>query len=223
MLHLSDLSGIALPHKLGRISLNYKFQKNRWHSDFISNKAVGSVYGATLHKTNFADSTFNGDVKVSVPFLKCTPQYRKFVNYFLRKFNPNSFTDNPGYFDEIVNYGYEIGKVGHPELTPYGTEELFIADFGDYEIAFAPYNDGVMLVDITVKTSERGNGTGTKVMNKIYDISEDNNIPIYLIPYPAEEFKSVKESELIERLKNWYDKIGFGPVSDGSKVWCNFE
>jgi len=223
MLHLQDLSGMKLSHKLGKISLNFKFDKKRWDSSFLSNKAVDSVYAGILHKTNYADSTFNGDVKVSVPFLKSTPQYRKFINYFLRKFKPNSFTDNPGYFDEIVNYGYEIGIVGHPQLTPYGTEEIFIADFGDYEIAFAPYNDGVMLVDITVKTSERGNGIGTKVMNKIYDISEDNNIPIYLIPYPAEQFKEEKESELIERLKNWYEEIGFGPVSEGSKVWCNFE
>jgi hypothetical protein len=44
-----------------------------------------------------------------------------------------------------------------------------------------------------------------------------------LIPYPAEEFKSEKESELVNRLKNWYEKIGFGPISEGSKVWCNFE
>ena len=80
-----------------------------------------------------------------------------------------------------------------------------------------------MLVDITVNKSERNKGLGTEVINKIYDISEDSNIPIYLIPYPAEEFKSEKEPELIKRLKNWYEEIGFGPVSDGSKIWCNFE
>lgn len=218
-----DFSGMELPHKLGRISLNFKFDKKRWDSTFLSNKAVGAVYGATLRKTNYADSTKNGDVKTVLPFLSETREYRKFINLFLHKFKPNSFTDSPGYFDEIVNYGYEIGIVGHPKLIPYGTEEIFIADFGDYEIAFAPYNDGVMLADITVKTSERGNGIGTKVMNKIYDISEDNNIPIYVIPYPAEQFKEEKEPELVERLKNWYEKIGFGPVSEDSKVWCNFE
>jgi len=223
MLHLTDLSGMELRHKLGKLSLNSKLDKSRWHPSFLSNKAVSNVYGATLHKTNFADSTKNGDVKVSIPILKCTTEYRKFIKIFLKKFQPNSYTDYPGYFDEIVNYGYEIGIVGHPKLIPYGTEEIFIANFGDYEIAFSPYNDGIMLADIIVKSSERGNGIGTEVMNKIYDISEDNNIPIYIIPYPAEQFKEEKEHELIERLKNWYEEIGFGPVSEGSKVWCNFE
>jgi hypothetical protein len=218
-----DFSGMNLPHKLGSISLNFKFDKKRWDSKFLSNKAVGAVYGATLHKTNYADSTFNGDIKTVVPFLSCTREYANFINLFLRKFKPNSYTDYPGYFDAIVNYGYEIGKTGHPELIPYGTEEIFMAYFDDYEIAFTPYNDGIMLADITVTTSERGKGIATDVMNKIYDISEDNNIPIYLIPYPAEEFKSEKESELVNRLKNWYEKIGFGPISEGSKVWCNFE
>jgi GNAT superfamily N-acetyltransferase len=80
-----------------------------------------------------------------------------------------------------------------------------------------------MLIHIDVDKSERNKGTGTFVMNRLYDISEDINVPIYLIPYPAGHFNSKTEKDVVTILKNWYEKLGFGPVSDGSKVWCNFE
>ena len=64
-----------------------------------------------------------------------------------------------------------------------------------------------------------------EVLNKLYDLSENLSIPLYLIPYPDYEFldKVHKEKELVDRLKNYYSRLEFGPVSEGSLVWSNFE
>jgi hypothetical protein len=217
------LVGYQLPHKLGTISILGETKRNQWRTDVSSNKAVSKVYKGLLNKTNYADSTYNGSKLIDVPLLKVTPQYTKFTNEFFNSFTPNSVTANGGSFDDVVKCGYEIGITGHPAIAINVTEEMLDCDFGDYQLALAPYNDGVMLVSLTIDKSQRGNGTGTLVMNRLYDISEELNIPIYLIPYPAEQFKSETEKELVERLEKWYDKIGFGPVSIGSHVWSNFE
>jgi len=219
----NNLVGYELGHKLGTINILSETKPNDCKTEISSNKAISKVYRGLLNKTNYADSTYNGSVSIQIPLLKVTPQYRKFTNKFFNSFTPNSTTDWGGSFDDIIKCGYEIGVTGHPAISIYTTEEMLDCDFGDYQLALAPYNDGVMLVSLTIDKSQRGNGTGTFVMNKLYDISEELNIPIYLTPYPAEEFKSEKEKELVERLEKWYNKIGFGLVSEGSKVWCNFE
>lgn len=218
-----ELVGYQLPHKLGSIDILGEVKRNNWSTDIISNKAVSKVYRGLLNKTNYADSTKNGSKMLNIPLLKITPQYIKFKNKFFNTFLPNSATNWGGCFDDVVKCGYEIGVPGHPAISINVVEEMINCDFGDYQLALSPYNDGIMLVSINVNESERGNGTGTYVMNKLYDISEELNVPIYLIPYPAEQFKSVKEKELVEKLEKWYDKIGFGPVSEGSHLWCNFE
>jgi hypothetical protein len=217
------LVGYQLSHKLGTINILGETKRNQWRTDVSSNKAVSKVYTGLLNITNYADSTKNGSKLIDIPLLKVTPQYRKFTNEFFNLFTPNAVTANCGSFDDIVKCGYEIGITGHPAISIYATEEMLDCDFGDYQLALAPYNDGVMLVSLTIDKSERGNGTGTFVMNSLYDISEELNIPIYLTPYPAEQFKSKKEKELVERLEKWYDKLEFGPVSVGSHLWSNFE
>ena len=82
-----------------------------------------------------------------------------------------------------------------------------------------------MIYTINVNEDKRGNGIGTKLLDKLYDISEQLIVPLYLIPYPDYEFldKKDKEKELVDRLKNYYTRLGFGPVKEDSLVWCNFE
>jgi Mrp family chromosome partitioning ATPase len=57
----------------------------------------------------------------------------------------------------------------------------------------------------------------------VKQLSEEMNIPIYLIPYPDDNFPTKDEKKLVDRLKNYYTRIGFGPVSEDSLVWNNFE
>jgi hypothetical protein len=220
---MKNLVGYSLPHKLGTINIVEKVSKQNWPNIYKSNRAISNVYDTLFHISNYADKERNRVIRMKNPNLQITSQYNKFVNLFLNKFWPNSVTENPGSFDSVVKCGYEIGTPGIPAITPFISDVILDLDFGDYELAFAPYDDGVMLVHILVDSSKRNKGLGTDVMNMIYDISEENNIPIYLNPYPAESFKLEKEEELVETLKKWYNKIGFGPVSDDSLVWCNFE
>jgi hypothetical protein len=219
----NKLVGYKLPHKLGEIFVEHEVKKDRWNSDWSLNKAISKVYGGTFFIKNYADVKWNGIQHMKLPFVKSTIQYKKFKNLFLQKFTPNQCTDFGGCFDEVVKYGYEIDKVGHPAITVVVCEEILNCDFGDYQLAFCPYNDGVMLIDITIDKDKRNKGFGTEIMNMIYDISEDNNIPLYLIPYPAEQFKSKKEKSLVDKLQKWYSKIGFGPLNNTSHIWCNME
>jgi len=217
------LVGYELPHKLGSISILGETKRTEWKGAASLNKAVSKVYRGLLNRTNYVNSIKNGSESIQIPLLKITQQYRAFTNAFFNSFSPNSATEYGGCFDDVVRCGYEMGNPGHPAIAVNVTEEMLDCDFGDYQLALAPYHDGVMLVSLTIDESERGNGTGTFVMNRLYDISEELNIPIYLTPYPAEQFKSEKEQELVERLEKWYDKIGFGPLSVNSRLWCNFE
>ena len=103
--------------------------------------------------------------------------------------------------------------------------EFHIIQSNDWHLYLHPYHDGVMIYSINVNEDKRGNGIGTEVLNKLYDLSENLSIPLYLIPYPDYEFldKFDKEKELVDRLKNYYTRVGFGPVSKNSLVWNNFE
>jgi len=209
----ANLVGYILPHLLGSTKIYSEVKRNHWDNVFLTNKAISKVYLGL----------FNDSKSVTIPSMKVTNEFNKFKKEFFNRFTPNTKTEMGGSFDEIVDYGYEIDTPGAPAIRLNATEELVDCNFGDYELAFVPYNDGVMLIHIDVKESERNKGIGTFVMNALYDISEDINVPIYLIPYPAGHFSSKTEKDLVTILKNWYDKLGFGPVSEGSKIWCNFE
>ncbi len=60
---------------------------------------------------------------------------------------------------------------------------------------------------------------------RFQNYSVNEIVQIYLIPYPDYEFldKVDKEKELVDRLKNYYSRLEFGTVSEGSLVWSNFE
>lgn len=218
-----NLVGKVVPHKLGEIFIQEEIKPKKWDKDFLSNKAVKKVYGGLFAKTNFADKTKNGVNYVRMPLIKTTDIYKKFKSLFFQNFTPNNFTDWGGCFDEICVYGFDNNTNGHPVIRVTIVEEMCQCFFGDYEVTFTSYNDGIMIVDITIDKNCRNKGYGTDIMNKLYDISEDNNIPIYLIPYPSESFPEEDEFVLVDKLKKWYSNIGFGPVSDNSLVWCNFE
>jgi len=138
---------------------------------------------------------------------------------------PNNILESPGTFDEMLQYGYDTpeNKVLRFRHITQHVHRFF---YNTHEVVLVPWYDGVMLVHIGVY--DRNKGTGTRVMNELYDISEESNIPIYLIPYPAENFDGSDEFNVISRLENWYRELGFdyhtGINSDEHpKVWCNFE
>ena len=126
--------------------------------------------------------------------------------------------------DQIIQYAHQNDEYKTYKLTNE-VPEFYVITNKDWHLHLYPYNDGVMIYTINVNEDKRGNGIGTEILNKLYDLSEDLSIPLYLIPYPDYEFLDMvdKEKELVDKLKNYYSRLEFGPVSEGSLVWSNFE
>lgn len=189
--------------------------KKIWIEDYSSNSAVKKVYGIY----NIETDEYSGQL----PHIDKTYSYTKFCNQIVSKLNPKSKYSQEGDFQEIVECAYE-NEENLVYRKFYITEALTEYKFNNCKIAIVPYNDGICLCSIVVDDDNRNKGIGTKIMNELYDISEELSIPIYINPYPAgKQFQPNKELELVTKLKKWYSKIGFGPVIENSLVWSNFE
>jgi hypothetical protein len=92
----------------------------------------------------------------------------------------------------------------------------------DFSLTLNPYNGGVMIQGLIVNENKRGKGIGTKVMNKLYDLSERLDTPLYLTPYPDEPCERDVIWDKINRLRNWYSSLGFGSVFGNDWIWSNY-
>jgi len=115
----------------------------------------------------------------------------------------------------------------------YNTETNIWADYisdnllqlrtADYQLQIFPFDDGLMVHSLIVNDDKRGQGIGTDVMNKLYDISEKMEIPLYLIPFPANgDYDQSKIFEIVKPLHKWYDKLGFGHLEGRGILWSNY-
>jgi hypothetical protein len=188
--------------------------KQNWISEYKDNSAINQVIWKSSHLGE-------GWVAVS----KTTQNFKKFKKCVESSINHKSIQIHKNFTtDQLIEYAHQNKEYRTYKIRNQ-VEDFVVITSDDWHIHLYPYNDGVMLYTINVNEDKRGNGIGTVLLNKLYDISEDLTIPIYLIPYPDYLFldKIDKEKELVDRLKNYYTRNGFGPVSDGSLVWCNFE
>ena len=120
--------------------------------------------------------------------------------------------------DVIVSYTDKV--VNRVYTSP---EQFLMIDTDQFHLWFHPWNDGVMLYSINIKEDMRGKGIGTQVMNFLFDISEQTNCPIYLVPFPDDNHEPTEMISKINKLKSWYSKLDFGPVDETNVVWCNFD
>ena len=190
--------------------------KKDWIKEFKNNKAITDVIWGSIQ--------VNGEkIQNWVGLTPSTKPFSDFMNKAQEVIFTNGVSVVPNWqYDEIVQYAHQ--NVEYKVYKAYLYTSDFIVAGGDYgKVMFVPYADGVMLYGINIKEELRGKGIGTDIINKLYDISEELNIPIYIIPYPDDNFPTKDEKELVDRLKNYYTRIGFGPVSNDSLVWCNFE
>ena len=104
----------------------------------------------------------------------------------------------------------------------YCPDKLILVSGDGYEMNLFPYHDGVMVQAIVVDDSKRGQGIGTDVMNKLYDLSADLGVPLYLVPFPAGKNDASKIHESVERLQKWYSGLDFGPVDGHPTIWSNY-
>jgi GNAT superfamily N-acetyltransferase len=105
----------------------------------------------------------------------------------------------------------------------YASDNFVEFNNDDFKLQLFAYHDGLMVHSLIVNKNKRGSGIGTEVMNKLYDISEDMDIPLYLIPFPAiDKFEQSKIFDIIKPLHKWYDALGFGPVDNHPTAWSNY-
>ena len=175
----------------------------------------------------FRDNTAVTDVMPGpdswVGLTPATKPFSDFINESQNRIFTNGISvANNFMYDEIVQYAHQNAEYKVKKINLYTSDFVRVKEDWGW-VMFVPYSDGVMLYGINIKPELRGKGIGTDIINKLYDLSEELNIPIYLIPYPDDNFPTKDEKELVDRLKAYYERLGFGPISDKSLVWCNFE
>jgi GNAT superfamily N-acetyltransferase len=190
--------------------------KKDWIKQFKDNTAISDVIWGNAHIEGKEILSWVGLTPSTKPF-------SDFINEACKRIFTNGVNVVPNwYYDEIVQYAHQNSEYKVKKIALY-TSDFIDATESYGRVMFVPYADGVMLYGINIKPELRGKGIGTDIINKLYDISEELNIPIYLIPYPDDNFSTKDEEILVDRLKNYYSRLEFGPVSEGSLVWSNFE
>lgn len=94
----------------------------------------------------------------------------------------------------------------------------------DFSLILVPYAKGIMIHGINVNPKLRNKGLGSKILNLLYDTSEELDIPLFLTPYPDDD--NVPKNQIwnvINRLRNYYERLGFGPLVKMPLLWSNYE
>ena len=138
----------------------------------------------------------------------------------------NSFDDI-----EIAYAALPYEQIVHIPEDTVNDQLLKMQFFGDvlsiksekFSLILHPFMNGAMIYGINVMPEFRNKGIGTDIINKLYDISEDNDFPLYLTPYPDDESNTSQVWEKVNRLRNWYNKLGFGPIFGNELIYSNFE
>ena len=158
-------------------------------------------------------------------FLKYTSKKVQLMIKKIKKSFPNGQWYNESFeyqFDNPIKIPIQITEELNYHIL-YTTMHTYEYTDDNIKLQIFPFDDGIMVHSLIVKEDKRGNGIGTDVMNKLYDISEAMEIPLYLVPFPAEDgFDQSKIYDIINPLKEWYSKLGFGHLTDRSLIWCNY-
>tara|TARA_R110000803_G_scaffold62018_1_gene122176 strand:+ start:44 stop:715 length:672 start_codon:yes stop_codon:yes gene_type:complete len=213
-----NLTGNVLKDGYGNMfDVMFKLPKSKWRGDLSINKSISDVYSVV----------FNNQQRIQVSQINSNLQFTKYISYLRKNVNITNYTNKPGDFTEMCEYGYE-GDVVNTWTIKHICENVVKFFIEGVEVCLVPWNDGVMLQSLVVPNEQRSKGLGTKIMNILDDISEKTDTPIYLIPYPSEKFILKDELSLVTKLENWYKKWAFEKATESNddiwpKVWCNME
>ena len=141
-------------------------------------------------------------------------KYSKSMTHFINKLQDNDI--EAGVANVAISYEQII-------YVPTDTNDNMIklALFGDivqiknndFQLLLVPYGKGIMVYGINVNKKLRNKGLGSKLLNLLYDVSEELDIPLFLTPYPDDnDVPKNKIWDVINRLRNYYEKIGIWPV-----------
>jgi GNAT superfamily N-acetyltransferase len=191
-------------------------------------KEYGILDGFSNPNTWIAELSRNRDIKASVASSKLDCM----INIALASENYNKFITKL-HFDKVkwvdVDDRTYREIIAVPE-NPYEQQSniqmwsnnVVVIRTKDFALTLNPYNGGVMVQGLIIDENKRGRGIGTKVMNKLYDLSEKLDIPLYLTPYPDELCDKSELWSKIHKLRKWYEGLGFGPVFGSDWIWSNY-
>jgi GNAT superfamily N-acetyltransferase len=152
-------------------------------------------------------------------------KYSKSMTHFINKLQDNDI--EAGVANVAISYEQII-------YVPTDTNDNMIklALFGDivqiknndFQLLLVPYGKGIMVYGINVNKKLRNKGLGSKLLNLLYDVSEELDIPLFLTPYPDDnDVPKNKIWDVINRLRNYYERLGFGPLVKMPFLWSNYE
>lgn len=152
-------------------------------------------------------------------------KYSKSMTHFINKLQENDI--EAGVANVAISYEQII-------YVPTDTNDNMIklALFGDivqiknndFQLLLVPYGKGIMVYGINVNKKLRNKGLGSKLLNLLYDVSEELDIPLFLTPYPDDnDVPKNKIWDVINRLRNYYERLGFGPLVKMPLLWSNYE
>jgi GNAT superfamily N-acetyltransferase len=168
-------------------------------------------------------SVWNQEEKRWVVLLNGNKNFHKFSDKLMEIYDikmPGVRTSGFPLFEVDVVVGYTKDIVHRVYTAP---EQFFIIENDDFHLWFLPWSDGVMIHSIHVAEHKRGNGLGTQLMNFLFDVSVDTNCPIYLVPFPDENYQPEEMMTKIDKLKSWYSKLDFVPFDKDDVIYTNFE
>jgi len=168
-------------------------------------------------------SVYSPKEKQWCTLLQSSPKFIKFFDKIsdIYSFKMPMITPEHGFpfFEVDIIVDYSLESVDRHYTCP---EHFIMHESEDFQLWLLPWEDGVMIERLNVSKNKRGTGIGTKVMNLLYDISEEIDCPLYLIPFPDDNFKTSELFNEVNRLKDWYSKLDFGPIDEKGVIWSNY-
>ena len=153
-------------------------------------------------------------------------KYAKAITHFINKLQDNNIEAGSAYvavnYDQII-YVPENTKSDMMGKLPLFGDIIQIKN-DDFQLFLLPYAKGIMIHGINVNKKLRNKGLGSKLLNLLYDTSEELDIPLFLTPYPDDDnVPKNKIWDVINRLRNYYTRLGFGPLKKMPLLWSNYE
>ena len=145
-------------------------------------------------------------------------KYAKAITHFINKLQDNNIEAGSAYvavnYDQII-YVPENTKSDMMGKLPLFGDIIQIKN-DDFQLFLLPYAKGIMIHGINVNKKLRNKGLGSKLLNLLYDTSEELDIPLFLTPYPDDDnVPKNKIWDVINRLRNYYERLGL--ISDITK------
>ena len=141
----------------------------------------------------------------------------KYIKLF-EEFTANKVScDNCGWSWEIEDGGHDVficHKCNH-DNTPILGEQFILQELEDqFNIELDLYDNGkyLQLSKIKIQKEDRNKGIGSKVMSRITDYADTQNLKIYLTP--SEDFGATS----ISRLNKFYKNFDFVKNTDKSQT-----